>query len=235
MDEAEWLAATDPGPMLEALRGKVSDRKLRLFVCACCRHVLQGVPNRSGEAAALKAEQFSEGLATQDELRAAARTLDEDNSDNSSVLLPFHFACDMESTAHRVAWFTAAHAADALAAASYEEHSLGVHIRWTPTWATARAVQASLLRDIIGNPFRSRPVLAPSLLAWRDGLLVRLAESVYENRVLPSGHFDRDRVAVLADALEDAGCQDAQILSHLRGEGPHVRGCWCVDLFLGKG
>jgi hypothetical protein len=73
-------------------------------------------------------------------------------------------------------------------------------------------------------------VLAVSLLTWRDGLVARLAEAVYENRVMPSGYFDKDRVAVLVDALEDAGCQDAEILGNLRGPGPHVRGCYIVDL-----
>jgi hypothetical protein len=98
-----------------------------------------------------------------------------------------------------------------------------------------QGAQARLLCDIFGPlPFRPLPPLAPSLLAWRDGLIGRLAGGVYEHRVLPSGHFDEGRVAVLADALEDAGCQDAEILGHLRGPGLHVHGCYIVDLFLGK-
>jgi hypothetical protein len=98
------------------------------------------------------------------------------------------------------------------------------------------AVQATLLRDLFGSlPFRSLPPLSPSLLGWRQGLVLRLAEGVYENRLLPGGHFDEGRVAVLADALEDAGCTDTEILGHLRGPGPHVRGCHVVDLILAKG
>ena len=72
------------------------------------------------------------------------------------------------------------------------------------------------------------------LLAWNDAVVVRLAQSAYEERHLPAGTLDNGRLAVLADALEEAGCTDADILDHLRGPGPHVRGCWPVDLCLGK-
>ena len=61
-----------------------------------------------------------------------------------------------------------------------------------------------------------------------------MAQVIYEDRDLPSGHLDNARLAVLGDALEDAGCTDADILKHCRGSGPHVRGCWVVDLLLGK-
>jgi hypothetical protein len=63
---------------------------------------------------------------------------------------------------------------------------------------------------------------------------VALAQAAYDERVLPAGTLDTARLAVLADALEDAGCADADLLGHLRGPGPHVRGCWAVDLLLGK-
>jgi hypothetical protein len=61
-----------------------------------------------------------------------------------------------------------------------------------------------------------------------------LARAAYWYRLLPSGHLDPARLAVLADDLEDAGCTDPDLLGHLRGPGPHVRGCWAVDLLLGK-
>jgi hypothetical protein len=60
------------------------------------------------------------------------------------------------------------------------------------------------------------------------------AVACYQERELPSGHLDVTRLAVLADALEDAGCDNGDILQHCRGDGPHVRGCWVVDLLLGK-
>jgi hypothetical protein len=65
--------------------------------------------------------------------------------------------------------------------------------------------------------------------------MLALARKAYEDRLLPSGHLDPERLAVLADALESAGMTDAGLLAHLRHQGPHVRGCWVVDLLLGKG
>ena len=66
---------------------------------------------------------------------------------------------------------------------------------------------------------------APAVLRWNDGMVVKLTVSVYHDRAF-------DRTSLLADALEDAGCTDADLLGHLRGPGPHVRGCWAVDLVL---
>jgi hypothetical protein len=90
--------------------------------------------------------------------------------------------------------------------------------------------QTGVLRDLFGNPFRP-VVLDPS---WRIPAVVSLAQAAYDNRALPSGHLDQARLAVLADALEEAGCTDADLLGHLRGPGPHVRGCWAVDALLEK-
>ncbi len=87
-------------------------------------------------------------------------------------------------------------------------------------------VQAHLLRDIIGNPFRP-DALDPSWLAWNDGAIRKMAQLIYDDRAF-------DRLPLLADALEDAGCTDADILAHCRGGGEHVRGCWVVDLILSK-
>jgi hypothetical protein len=64
--------------------------------------------------------------------------------------------------------------------------------------------------------------------------VVRLAQAAYDERHMPEGTLDNVWLAVLADALEEAGCSDAEILNHLRRPGPHVRGCWVIDLCLGK-
>jgi hypothetical protein len=89
---------------------------------------------------------------------------------------------------------------------------------------TEHRPQVSLLRDIFGNPFH--PVtLDPR---WRTETVVALASSIYAERAF-------DRMPILADALEDAGCDNADILTHCRDDGPHVRGCWVIDLLLGKG
>jgi hypothetical protein len=94
-----------------------------------------------------------------------------------------------------------------------------------------QAAQQALLRDLSGNP--SRPVtIDPAWLAWHGGAVKRLAEAVYDERHLPGGHLDAARLAVLADMLEEAGCCGAELLGHLRSPGPHVRGCWPLDLLL---
>jgi hypothetical protein len=93
--------------------------------------------------------------------------------------------------------------------------------------------QAALLREIFGNPFR--PVTVDqSWLLWNDGLIPRLARAVYEERLLPPGTLDPVRLAILADALEEAGCDNAEVLNHCRQGGEHVRGCWVVDSVLAK-
>jgi hypothetical protein len=90
-----------------------------------------------------------------------------------------------------------------------------------------------LVREIVGNPF-CLPLISPSILAWNDGTIIRLAQTLYENRILPAGTLDNTRLLILADALEEAGCMDEQILTHLRSGGEHYRGCWVIDLLLGK-
>jgi hypothetical protein len=96
--------------------------------------------------------------------------------------------------------------------------------------AAEGGVQAALLRDLFGNP--CRPVtLSP---AWRTPEVLALAQAAYDNRTLPAGTLEPARLSVLADALVDAGCDNGDLLGHLRGQGPHVRGCWAVDLLLGK-
>jgi hypothetical protein len=100
----------------------------------------------------------------------------------------------------------------------------------TATAAIEIHAQTNLLRDIFGNPFR--PVsLNPT---WQTPTVGSLAHAAYDNRTLPAGTLEPNRLAVLADALEEAGCDNADTLNHLRQPGDHVRGCWAVDLLLGK-
>jgi hypothetical protein len=100
--------------------------------------------------------------------------------------------------------------------------------RYPPTTAAAadRNSLCALLRDLFGNPFRPLSC-QPDWLRWHEGLVAELADAIYAERAF-------DRLPIVADALEDAGCTDAAILDHCRAPGPHVRGCWVVDLLLGK-
>src|SRR5262249_567518 len=108
------------------------------------------------------------------------------------------------------------------------EHLLD-HLRRQDEWP-----KAWLVREVFGNPFRPFAPLAPDVLGWNHGIVVNLAAGSYRDRSLPSGPLEPTRLRMLADALEDAGCTDIDAIAHLRGEGPHVRGCWVLDLVLGK-
>jgi hypothetical protein len=101
-------------------------------------------------------------------------------------------------------------------------------------WRQQRCGHCDLLRDLFGPlPFRPLPPMAPSVLRGNDRLIKRLAEEAYKHRIMPAGTLDPDRLAVLADALEEAGA-DAALVAHLREPGPHWRGCHAVDLLMGK-
>jgi len=88
----------------------------------------------------------------------------------------------------------------------------------------SRPTVLAIFRCVVGNPFR--PV--PFDPRWLTPTALTLAHGMYESR-------DFTPMPVLADALEEAGCEDAGVLTHCRGDGPHARGCWVVDLILGKG
>jgi hypothetical protein len=89
-----------------------------------------------------------------------------------------------------------------------------------------RKAHVNLLHEMFGNPFQASRVDA-TWLVWNDGTVRRIAQAIYDERAF-------DRMPILADALEDAGCDDADILRHCREPGEHVRGCWVIDLLLGK-
>jgi len=88
------------------------------------------------------------------------------------------------------------------------------------------AEQAKLLREIALPPVRVITI-DPSCLLWNDRAVAKLAETIYQEQSF-------DRLPILSDALEDAGCVDGELLAHCRSAGPHVRGCWAIDLILSK-
>jgi hypothetical protein len=262
MTEDQWLCCADPQPMLEFLRGRASDRKLRLFACGCCRRIWDLVQRDERWPAAVEvAERFADGLIDKDELWAGSvlsrlkEYLEcgaaEDLFAGSAATLVGRWS-DGEGRIRdspdtpvaydaRQALAAAAEAAHAAAyhatfpgcgamAACYEDAHTG-EAAWQRARAREREGQSGLLRDIFG-PLPSRPVrLDPG---WLTPDVLKLAQAAYHERQLPSGHLDKRRLAVLADALEGAGCDNTDILTHLRGPGPHTRGCWPVDLILGK-
>jgi hypothetical protein len=240
MTEAEWLSCTAPRPMLRFLRGQLSDRKLRLFAVACCRlvwHLMTEEPSRRAVEAAERladGQTSQEGLATAYRLASAASDLPreprppalEHAAGFASSAALFAAATDAafpyrEEGAHwdedNGLWSCARDAADCAARAAAWAGRAGAD--FTATLDSASHV----LRDLVGNPFRLMH-LQPE---WRTTDVQGLAQAVYEERAF-------DRLPVLGDALEEAGCDGAVILSHCREAGAHVRGCWVVDLLLGK-
>ncbi len=238
MTEDEWLAATDPGPMLNFLRGRGSDRKLRLFACTCCRRIR---PKRFGPHLRDLVE-ACEGLADGAVPRARVDAHYRAVMSRAKLERAGTMAAAMASL-----WAAAPDAGNAAmetceAVAEYREgNATPGDAPWHAEDPDRRGQvveaveQVALLREIFGNPFRVPPAFDPVGIAWNGGTVRRLARAAYKHRLLPSGRLYPERLAVLADALEEAGYADAAIFGHLRGPGPHVRGCWAVDLLLGKG
>jgi hypothetical protein len=218
--------------MLTFLQGKAGERKLRLFACACCRQLWHLLRYEDSRTAVDVAERFADGLATREDLARASEAAAE-------AANPCH-----EEGGDDPAGWTCAYAASpsgsdcgSLCASSFcnsgpPEVRMALFRNRSGPWDTSLSRTASaLVRETFGNPLR--PVaIDPAWLAWHGGAAVKLAAAVYEERELPSGHLDAGRLAVLADMLEEAGCSGAELLDHLRSPGPHVRGCWPLDLLL---
>jgi hypothetical protein len=248
--ESEWLAATRPYRMLEAVQagGTASDRKLRLFSAACVRRIWHVVTDHRGRTLVELAERFVDGLASDAEVSGACKVFVDahENKERAGAGSPdpMAYACVAHAGVFtaRLAAAAAAEFAECVGHMAAEAVIVTGPGEWPPAkteaWESAvwaeRAVQSALLRDILGNPFRPPPAIDPAFLTWNAGTVARLAQAAYDNRLLPSGELDPARQGVLADALEEAGCTDVELLGHLRGPGPHVRGCWAVDLLLGR-
>ncbi len=227
MTEQEWLKETDPKPMVEFVRDRASDRKLRLFATACCRSVWHLLPDSRSRTAAEVAEQFADGLTAMGMLALAFRGADEAFEVMNSN------AARVYDTDEKFRWqYDLALAITDVASLELKPGVIArnVVVLLNHLDRDYRSDQANLVRDIFGNPYRPA-TFAP---AWCTPTATNLARAIYDDRQLPSCLFDNQRLAILADALEEAGCDNADILGHLRGGGDHVRGCWAVDLVLGK-
>lgn len=205
MTEAEWHQLGNPRAILRAVRDRVSDRKLRLAACACCRAVWPALRKSSRKAVEV-GEQLADGPISEAIRDAAARAAIE--AACTTGWGAFESAANM---AYRAVLNDGWYAAD-----------------WTVGYGPAGAREVALLRDIFGTvPFRVVSVV-PSVSAWSDRLVVRLARRIYDERRWGD-------IAILGDALLDAGCDNEDILAHCREQGSvHARGCWVIDLLLGK-
>lgn len=265
MTETEWLACDDPQRMLDFLVGNdantaegigggriiLSYRKLRLFAVACCRQVFPELPDQWRRLVIGFEKYADQGLGKND--MAAMRSL-------------AHYLYIDAPQGPDEGWYESA-----VFRLVTESNPIGC-VRTLIKWGVDQVMQAHLLRDIAGNPFRPVPAL-PYLYTGDRYTIHQLAQAIYDD------HRYED-MPILADALEDAGCTDEEVLRHCRGEeicwgcggtqgfqanstwvpcelcdeyqtdvipaehhpgklwkplrGPHARGCWVVDICLGK-
>jgi hypothetical protein len=225
MTEHDWRSASDPTPMLEYLQGKVSDRKLRLFACACCRQVwnlLLYVPSRT---AVEVAERYADGAATERErgaARASALTVVGGGLRQSGWAAYWSASFNIVESV----WNASASAAEAATYKAADNARLAgddCAAAWDHARAAAGRSQAALLHELFGDIFRSLSLQR----RWITPTVTAIAQQAYEGR-------DFALLPILADALEDAGCDLEALLLHLRSSGDHVRGCWAIDMILGQ-
>jgi hypothetical protein len=225
MTEAEWLACTNPQDMLPR---NASARKSRLFACACCRRIWSLLLDSRARDAVEIAERFADGLVGELERSEARKEAQQVAQSRAVVAIPVSPKWERRA-ASAVYYATARVAGEAFGAWGLAVEALvwqagGYGLCDSEAISRSeRTQQSAMLRDIFGNPFR--PVARQSVCMTQT--VTMLAQGIYESR-------DFSVMPILADALEDAGCDNPDILSHCRGPGPHVRGCWVIDLLLGK-
>jgi hypothetical protein len=199
--EEEWLTLATPQVMVRYLRGRVSGRKLRLAVCACCRLEWGRFTDERCRRAIEAAEESADSPTPEAVLM---RVLAEAQTAYEEVY--YHGPAGSDYTPAQAVWCLASGAdCDVL------------------SWLTVAPAAGPIIQDVVGNPFHPVP-FDPK---WITSTATALAHGIYTDRAF-------DRLPFLADALQDAGCDNADILAHCRSGGTHVRGCWVVDLMLGK-
>ena len=225
MTESEWLTYPHPNWLLAAARSIASlqsprgRRKFRLFACACCRQIDRLFRIPAAHKALEAAEQFADGLIDKAALAAIRKQWKREMSaGRDHAMWAVTVLLDVESFAAASAVCDPAAQARAYAATNGVDGP-----ECAAALDKARLAQCDLIRDIFGNPFR--PVMLDP--RWLSSTVLDLARTIYDDRVF-------ERMPILGDALMDAGCDSEEIIKHCQGPGPHVRGCWVVDLILGK-
>ena len=209
MTEEEWLKCKNPQLMLKFLATLKKKRKLALFGVACCRRIPRLTQEQSSSAALDIAEHYADRKAKIEELRIANRKA-LPKGDYSHLSRP------------ALKCYLAEHAALCNAACN-AQLMLRQTLEATLNVTAEKACQCALLREIFGNPFQRVRINN----AWLTSTVVSLAQQMYDTR-------DFSAMPILADALMDASCDNETILTHCRGPGPHVRGCWAIDLLTNR-
>jgi hypothetical protein len=230
MTEQSWQTCFHLQRMLSCLPERLSERKLRLFAVACCRHIGDLLFDARCWEAVTTAELFADDLATVADLSAAeVAACDYIAARERRFHFPWPVARSEDAepidraaqAALACAWKSAAHAARASAL----QAAMAARIATIDRPRTLEsALFCDLLRDILGNPFSVPPVLSPTCLT---ATVRAIGRTIYEERCFAD-------LPILADALEEVGCGNTGVLEHCRGRGPHARGCWALDLVLQK-
>ncbi|MDY3559484.1 hypothetical protein R5W23_000477 [Gemmata sp. JC673] len=239
MTEDEWFSPTDDGARVRHAAEHLPPRHRRLLAVGLCRTVTGLVTHPALAAALDVVDQYADGRVTAGALeraRHACRALAQQSydayrraADTGGSAVAAHACWDL-------AWAVSFAATDPLpldkvgaraldAAVQARTGTTGGLSATSPEFHAAVAAHLSLMRETVwevaGNPFQP-PRFLP---AWRTDTVTALAKQMYESR-------DFTAMPILADALQDAGCDSDALLRHCRGEGTHVRGCWAIDLVL---
>lgn len=218
MSENEWMASDDLYHLLWFLKYKDTSRKMRLFICACCRRVWPELSDHRYYHAIEVSEKYVDGLATEAERDFAHR-------DAKNAMLD----C-LDQQMREPNWaikgeLIALSVADEVSAAMltwlFNEKAQGMNPLGD---SSDRILQADILRDIFG-PLAFRTIEFNP--CWTDAQVLSLANSIY------NGHLF-ELMPMLADVLTKAGCKDNDIISHCQASCIHVRGCWALDMILQK-
>jgi hypothetical protein len=243
MTEADWMTTPFRAyDMLRHVRSRTTARKLRLLACGCCRLISAHLSDAQRAVLAV-VERHADGLAGQDEYDAAVNECGE----------AANRMTDRQRSEHSLGDGPEYAAVQAMLAVVCSPADTGLQraIEWTVatagrayTYGRREANQRTqrkicdLFREVVGNPFAPRAVVGPEWVASGGGVTAEMIRVGETPRALAVGiQADQafDRMPILADALEDDGCAEPELLAHLRAPHAHVRGCWALDLVLGKG
>ena len=222
MESRRWMACREPQDMLIWLgeqEGGSSARKELLFGLACLRRVEDVLDEPRCRRCLDLIERRADGLVIAAEVEEARKAAAQARRERGEDGAEWSMASSALDNLARGGVFDACR----FAAAAYAEKRCSAEQPWAGLQKKEKARQCDLLRDVFGDPLQPGRVA----MAWRTPDVLALAQVVYDERAF-------DRLPILADALEEAGCDDASVLRHCRDGGKHVKGCWVVDLVLGK-
>lgn len=223
MTEAEWLRGDDPRRILDFLAASyrhLSERKLRLFAAYCCRNILHPETEEAVRRAVDLGETYAEGRASASDLYAADGPV-------AGVWLETFGSDRVSAAAYCLTQYGVENPLLAAQGASENGIDAARLHAGTGRAESEATLQSVWLRDIFPSPFRPKFVNR-DWFAWNEATATTLAEQRYASQ-------DFSAMPILADALQDAGCDNDDVLGHCRdANATHVRGCWVCDLVLGK-